>query len=197
VPQPGCVHAGQLRDGFPQNHVTLRYFFERAAPEWLVPLRDAGFFSAPPEPVLHGDTGTLEVPPWPQVLYLLRVASDQPEEVLRTALAIPATANVLVNGNLAELALHFPAGEAARLAPRVIASLDARFGVLDPVGVGRLCRHLADLGRPADALVLMESMRAILTAGAGNGDPVAAEKVTAIISQCMIRGHDMRKFRDS
>lgn len=134
VPHPGRNHAGQLRDGFPQNHVTLRYFFEGAAPEWLVPLRDAGFFSAPPEPLLHDDTGTIEVPPWPQALYLLRVASDQPEEVLRTALAIPTTANLFVNGNLVELALQFPAGEAARLVPRVIASLDARFGVLDPGG---------------------------------------------------------------
>ena len=42
-----------------------------------------------------------------------------------------------------------------------------------------------------------ESIRAILTAGADNGDPGAAEKVTTIISLCMIRGHDMRKFRDS
>jgi hypothetical protein len=42
-----------------------------------------------------------------------------------------------------------------------------------------------------------EDIRAILTAGAGNGDPGAAEKVTAIISLCMIRGHDMRKFLDN
>jgi hypothetical protein len=40
-----------------------------------------------------------------------------------------------------------------------------------------------------------ESIRAILTAGAGNGDPGAVEKVTTIISLCMIRGHDMRNFR--
>ena len=167
VQQPGRGHVGQLRDGFPQNHVTLRYFFERATPQWLVPLRDAGFFSSPPEPVLH-DTGTLEVPPWPQVLYLLRVARDQPEEVLQTAAAIPATGNVLVNGNLAELALQFPAGEAARLAPRVIASLDARFGVLDPVGVGRLCRHLADGGRATDALVLTEALLTRLPGSRGS-----------------------------
>jgi hypothetical protein len=42
-----------------------------------------------------------------------------------------------------------------------------------------------------------ESIRAILIAGADNGDLGAAEKVTTIISLCMIRGHDMRKFRDS
>lgn len=158
VQQPGRGHAGQLRDGFPQNHVTLRYFFERATSEWLIPLRNAGFFSSPPKPVLHDDTGTLEVPPWPQVLYLLRVASEQPEEVMQTAVAIPATSNVLVNGNLAELAQQFPAEEAARLVPRVTASLDARFGVLDPAGVGRFCRHLAAGGRPADALTLMEAL---------------------------------------
>ena len=168
VQQPRRGHAGQLRDGFPQNHVTLRYFFERATPEWLVPLRDAGFFSSPPEPVPHDDTGTLEVPPWPQSLYLLRVVSDRPREVLETAVAIPATSNVLVNANLAELALQFPAGEAARLLPRVIASLDARFGVLDPAGVGRLCRHLAAGGRPADALVLTEALLTRLPGSRGS-----------------------------
>jgi len=42
-----------------------------------------------------------------------------------------------------------------------------------------------------------DSIRAILTAGADHGNPGAAEKVTAIISLCMIRGHDMRNFRDS
>ena len=42
-----------------------------------------------------------------------------------------------------------------------------------------------------------ENIRAILTAGADNGAPGAAEKVNTIISLCMIRGHDMRKFRDS
>lgn len=42
-----------------------------------------------------------------------------------------------------------------------------------------------------------DSIRAILAAGAGNGDPGAGEKVTAIISLCTIRGHDMRHFRDS
>ena len=168
VQQPGRGHAGQLRDGFPQNHVTLRYFFERATPEWLVPLRDAEFFSSPPEPVPHDDTGRLEVPPWPQSLYLLRVASDRPSEVLETAVAIPATSNVLVNANLAELALRFPAGEAARLLPRVIGSLDARFGVLDPVGVGRLCRHLAAGGRPADALVLTEALLTRLPGSRGS-----------------------------
>jgi hypothetical protein len=40
-----------------------------------------------------------------------------------------------------------------------------------------------------------ESIRAILNAGAGNGDPGAAEKVTTITSLCSIRGHDMRNFR--
>ena len=42
-----------------------------------------------------------------------------------------------------------------------------------------------------------ESIRAILRAGTDNGGPGSAEKVTAIIGLCGLRGHDMRKFRDS
>jgi hypothetical protein len=42
-----------------------------------------------------------------------------------------------------------------------------------------------------------ESIRAILRAGTGNSGPGSAEKVTAIIGLCGLRGHDIRKFRDS
>jgi len=42
-----------------------------------------------------------------------------------------------------------------------------------------------------------ESIRAILRAGTDNGTHGSAEKVTDIIGLCGLRGHDMRKFRDS
>jgi hypothetical protein len=63
VQQPATATPGSCGTAFLRAAVTLRYFFERATPEWLVPLRDAGFFSLPPKPVLHDDMGTLEVPP--------------------------------------------------------------------------------------------------------------------------------------
>ena len=42
-----------------------------------------------------------------------------------------------------------------------------------------------------------ESIRVILRAGTDSGGPGSAERVTAIIGLCGLRGHDMRKFRDS
>jgi hypothetical protein len=158
LPQPTSAHARQLCDGFPQNQVTLSYFFDRAAPAWLIPLRNAGFFSSPPEPVLLDDEGRFELPFWPQSLYLLRVARDDASEILATALAIPATDNSRVNANLVELAMQFPADQATRLLPQVIAALDSRFGVLVPTRIGQLCSHLARGGRAADALVLAEAL---------------------------------------
>ncbi len=133
VTQPGAAHARRLRNNFPQNLATLSYFFARAGHGWLVPLREEGFFGSPPEPVIHEDEGTAELPFWPQTHFLVRVAPGQEAEVVATALGIPATGNSRVNSDLIELALRVPADHSARLLPRVIASVGGRFAVLVPV----------------------------------------------------------------
>ena len=168
VTQPGAAHAGQLRNSFPQNLVTLGYFFARADSAWLVPLRKEGFFSSPPDPVVHLDEGTAELPFWPQAHFLIRVASDDAAEVVATALDIPATDNSRVNSDLIELSLHVPPGYSARLLPQIIASLDSRFGVLVPTRIGGLCRHLAEGGYPGESLRLTEALLAKVPDGSGS-----------------------------
>ena len=59
----------------------------------------------------------------------------------------PATDNMRVNGDIVEIALRVPADQSARLAARVAELTGSRFGVLIPVRVGSLFRHLADAGR--------------------------------------------------
>ena len=168
VTQPGAAHAGQLRNSFPQNLVTLGYFFARADSAWLVPLRKEGFFSSPPDPVVHLDEGTAELPFWPQAHFLIRVASDDAAEVVATALDIPATDNSRVNSDLIELSLHVPPGYSARLLPQIIASLDSRFGVLVPTRIGGLCRHLAEGGYPGESVRLTEALLAKVPDGSGS-----------------------------
>ena len=168
VTRPGAAHAGQLRNSFPQNLITLGYFFAWADSTWLIPLRKEGFFSSPPDPVIHPDEGTAELPFWPQAHFLIRVASDDAAEVVATALDIPATDNSRVNSDLIELSLHVPPSHSARLLPQIIASLDSRFGVLVPTRIGGLCRHLAEGGYPGESVCLTEALLAKVADGAGS-----------------------------
>jgi hypothetical protein len=167
IDRPDAGDAGRLRQQFPQNLATLSYFFAHAGQDWLVPLRGEGFFASPPEPLLHEEEGTAELPFWPQSQFLLKVAPNNAAEVVATALAIPATDNGRVNSDVVELALRVPGNESARLLPRVIGSLDSRFGVLIPGRVGRLCRHLAENGLPEQSMRLADALLGRIPDGSG------------------------------
>src|SRR5216683_6468233 len=82
-----------------------RYFFDKLNnPRWITPLADRGFFMHPPTPLRDDAQGTIQFPPWPLSQYLARMARlpDAQEEVLRIALNIPATENMMVHRDLAE-----------------------------------------------------------------------------------------------
>ncbi len=80
-----------LLTSVPQDFVALGRFFERIAdPSWLPLLRRAGLFALPPEPELHEDN-TVGFPPWPQLRYLVRMATVLPDEVTEIAKVIPTT----------------------------------------------------------------------------------------------------------
>lgn len=54
----------------------VRHFFDNVQnPEWIQPLRERDFFSTPPEPFKDAN-GALRHPPWPQIFYLDRMATD-------------------------------------------------------------------------------------------------------------------------
>ena len=52
----------------------LVYLFETINSDWLSPLRKAGIFKDPPEPVKH--EGFISYPNWPASQYLLRIAQS-------------------------------------------------------------------------------------------------------------------------
>lgn len=168
VTPPGAAHARRLRNNFPQNLVTLSYFFVRAGQGWMVPLREEGFFGSPPEPVVHEEEGTAELPFWPQSQFLVRVAPGQEADAVTTALGIPVTGNSRVNSDVVELALRVPPDQSARLLARMIASLGSRFGILVPERVGKLCRHLAEGGLQEESLRLAEALLGRLPDGRGS-----------------------------
>ncbi len=58
------------------------YFFDNLEkPSWLGPLREAGFFANPPEPVQNKEEGTITFRRWPESRYLAKMAEHEPQMV--------------------------------------------------------------------------------------------------------------------
>lgn len=95
-----------------------RYFFSHLQhPLWLVPLEEAGHFSAPPDRIVEAD-GRWRVQGWPEGEYLARVASKQPERVTEILLKIPPSLqNPTVWAIVIDAAKAMPAAQAVRLVP--------------------------------------------------------------------------------
>lgn len=138
------------------------YFFERLKnPLWLEPLYDRGFFRDPPDLIEDVEAGTITVPNWPESLYLARVASEQPELVLRILKAMPETQNSRVQEDLADALLSIPAADAATAIARVVEWTESRYRFRLQDKLGALVVHLAQGGAQADALKLAKSILAI------------------------------------
>jgi hypothetical protein len=170
--EPSAAQVKRLRNNFPQNLASLSYFFGRASAAWLVPLAAGGYFASPPGPVLHPEDGTAEMPFWPESSFLARVAADASAEAVDAVLAIPSTDNMRVNSDIVEVSLRVPAGQSARMVPRIVDLITSRFGVLVPARVGSLCRQLAEGGHADEAMQVAGSLLARVPslATSGGGD---------------------------
>jgi len=82
-------------------------------------LAEQGAFSAPPPPE-RDEAGYVRDAPWPEIDYLVRMASLVPEDVVNITDGFIASENAWVRRGVVELASRVPADQAARLA-RVIA----------------------------------------------------------------------------
>ena len=134
-----------------------RYFFERLEnPEWIMPLRQRGFFRAAPEPVRHDDL--VEFPAWPESGYLARVAGEAPEFVLEIIKEMPPSKNFRVHQDLLKAACNMPADKAAEIAPLVKGWLDSEYVGLLPEHAGDLMLRLADGGQIQAALTLLQAL---------------------------------------
>jgi hypothetical protein len=134
-----------------------RYFFERLQnPEWIMPLRQRGFFRAPPEPVKHDDL--VEFPAWPESAYLVRLASETPELVLEIIKDMPSSENFRVHQDLLEAACRMPPDKAADIVPLAKRWLDNDYVGLLPERAGDLMLHLAEGGQTHAALTVLQTL---------------------------------------
>jgi hypothetical protein len=166
---PSAADMKRLRKNVPNNLVTFSYFFDKLQNQaWLPLLRKDGFFSQPPAPERDDEKGTM-FPPWPESRYLARMAAVASAQglVLEIALEIPATENVLVYEDLANLSLALPPPLAARLAEKLKEGLALPHQILLPEKLGALVSHLAKGRQTAESLGLAEVLLQVLPDDSG------------------------------
>lgn len=147
-----------LLNNVPQDFVALGRFFETISdPSWFSLLRNAGLFGEPPDPELHDDN-TVGFPPWPQVRYLVRMASVLPDEVTETVQNIPRTDNAAVNAGIIDIGRALPVINAAQLLPRLTETLEARYRIGFPMRLAQLIGSFSDAGDFSSALTLTRSL---------------------------------------
>ncbi|MCU1680184.1 MAG: hypothetical protein JWQ81_923 [Amycolatopsis sp.] len=158
LPTPSTDDAKAVRQRIPSDPVARGYFFDRAGIQWLGPLVEAGFFSAPPDPIIDEDDGTVVLPFWPDSRYLARVAPEAPSEVVAVAAEVPHSRNSRINYDLVSIAVAVPVEESLRLVDRIIDEIQTGPGVLIPQQVGVLSEHLAAGGHPDTAVRLLRAL---------------------------------------
>jgi hypothetical protein len=96
-----------------------RAFFEGLKnPYWVAPLAKEGAFSSPPEPESLSD-GSIRDVYWPEIDYLIRVATDVPEAVVDVLLKLRTSSNAWVRRGVFAIGATIPAEQGARLQPLI------------------------------------------------------------------------------
>jgi hypothetical protein len=134
-----------------------RYFFERLDnPEWIIPLREHGFFGQPPA-VEQVEGGGVRYVTWPASGYLARMAKHAPKDVAAMFAEIK-TDNPCVLGDMITATFDMPVDVAKTLVPGVCRA--ARAGVLWVYfgEAAKLCMHLAKGGEESSAMMLAEAL---------------------------------------
>ena len=143
-----------------------RFFQILEPPEWLPPLKDAGFFKAPYGPRPQGKF--ISFPVWPPAQYLTRIAGKVPTEVASLIRDLADIDNQTIRAEFVEAALAMPAADAKALTPVFRGWLRTPQFARVPLLLGKLGAKLAREGEPRDALKLLGALLSF--------DPPAGER---------------------
>ncbi|MEC5152457.1 hypothetical protein [Cryobacterium sp. GrIS_2_6] len=115
-PTTSQVHAALAR--LTSLQLRRAFYSKLANPLWVAPLHAEGAFSNPPA-IERLDDGSYRVDPWPEIDYLVKMASLAPEEVVIALKNAANTDNPWVRRGIWEAATSLPASCAALLAPEM------------------------------------------------------------------------------
>lgn len=97
-----------------------QYFFSRLNnPLWVKPLRDRGYFNAPPGLKQLPD-GYVQYPHWPELGYLLAITKEVPDQIVEIILSLPKTDNPRVYDDILAIAIKLQGKQSALLLPKLI-----------------------------------------------------------------------------
>jgi hypothetical protein len=157
---PSRADIQRLAGNIPNNLVARSHFFDHLqSPEWLEPLRKAGFFKRPVQPDVSREDGSVQLPGWPESRYLARVVKNRPELVLEIILEAEDTQNARVHTDFLDAAKRVPAELAARLVPSVARWIESDYGGFLLIDRAQdLVVHLANGGHGESALALARAL---------------------------------------
>ncbi|MBB1496478.1 hypothetical protein J4N02_16200 [Propioniciclava sp. MC1595] len=124
-PTPADVRAVLLK--VPTLQLRRVFYSGLQNPHWVQPLSEAGAFSSPPEPQMTAD-GYVRDLYWPELSYLIRMATVVPTDVVDVLLGLKHSNNAWVRRAVFEIGARIPAREAARLRPLLEAWETTGFG---------------------------------------------------------------------
>lgn len=134
-----------------------RYFFhELDNPAWASILEKQDYFLKSPEPI-EVEPGSFQIPSWPAVEYLKRIAPNAPSTVLLTSIQI-TTGNSHTLETLLEALNQIPPEIGILSVDAISKWLNVKFGDYLPIKYGSLIENWADSGFVAEALILFESL---------------------------------------
>ncbi|MEX2553452.1 MAG: thioredoxin domain-containing protein [Actinomycetota bacterium] len=155
---PSTSQVGKVT-GLISNALQRRHFFDNLKnPAWIQPLKEAGLFKTPPDPIYDYAEETVGSPPWPQSRYLARMAPFSPKEVQQVSLEVAHADNVQVHEDLADVALAVPADLAGSFVAKAKQWLQSPYQLHLPEKLGKLVRRLAEGGRIDEALELTAAL---------------------------------------
>lgn len=153
-----------LSNRFPHHPVFLRRFFAKLeSPNWLDPLEQAGYFTAPPSRIERD--GTLRFQSWPQSRFLARVADKAPERVRDVILKVPLSDNDPVVSDFAEAALAMPPNVAEPVVEKIVEWINDREQLYLVEPVAKNISHLADGGLEDSAFELATALLHVVPVG--------------------------------
>jgi hypothetical protein len=137
------------------------YFFNTiTSPDWLMPLINEGFFANPP--AAEKDGQWVSFPVWPEINYLLKVASVSPDEATIALDKISDTDNQYVLDMFVKVLLEIGTKRAVRFTDRVVAFLAIPFQFRIHEGSTKLVCLLAKEGYTNEAIKITEALLEVM-----------------------------------
>lgn len=124
---------------------------------WLKPLASGNYFTTPPDMVPE-ESGRWRIPPWPEGIYLARIATKESDQVTAILTALPVTLkNPAVWETVVEAAIALPGPNAARLVPILTQALQTAPASVFPTNALELVDALAKANQTS-AFALAEAL---------------------------------------